>query len=260
MFQYSPWKTEQNQFDPQNEVQAEEQLAFSNGYISQYAFFEEPYSGEQRVGTFLEGVHCADSNSPLAIPNPCVISLRLGDERLDLHFWKVEDFYRCLHKGEARLERKFTATSPKGYAVEVNAVRQLNVKNPNLLEVSYTVKFVNYEGLISFMALIGDSRTSSAWLPLKTSINDDIAYLWLQAEDGDFQMCAAQKHALYKNGILQTDRPIKIDKKQVLGFAYMTDVLKGDTFTMKTTVSIVDSNKFAKAELTKKALEKLAPR
>ena len=257
MLHYSPWKTEQTEFDPQHEVQVEEQLAFSNGYISQYAFFEEPYTGDQRVGTFIESIHHAGTNTPLEIPNPSVISLRLDDERLDLNHWKVEKFYRCLHKGDVKLERRFTATSPKGTTVEVSAERSLSVKNPHLLEISYSVKFINYTGLISFMALIGESRHTEDWYPLQTFINDDIAYMWLQAADSDLQLCGAQRHTLYKNGVLQNERPLKIDKKNVLGFAYMTDVFPGDTFTMKTTVAIVDSNRFPKAELTARAIEKL---
>ena len=257
MLQYSPWKIEQTEFKPEQEVSIEEQLAFSNGYISQYAFFEEPYSGEQRVGTFIDGIHRCGSSAPLEIPNPAIISLRLGDERLDLHHWHVENFYRCLHKGESLLERQFKATSPKGFTVEVKSCRQLCVKNPHVLEVSYSVKFVNYEGLISFMALMGDSRYPTEWHPLQSAIDDEFASLWMQAEDCDVQVCAAQKHELYKNGVLQTERPIKIDKKRVLGFAFMTDVLPGDSFMMKTTVSIVDSNQCAKADLPKKALEYL---
>ena len=257
MLQYSPWKTEQNEFDPQQEALLEEQLAFSNGYISQYAYFEEPYSGEQRVGTFVEGVLRASSSSPLEIPNPAVISVRLGDERLDLHYWQTQRFYRCLHKGEARLERHFTATSPKGHTVEVDAARQLNMKNPHLLEISYSVRFVDYEGLISFLTLISDSKRFDEWYTLQASIDDKIACMWLQAKDGDKQVSVAQRHWLYKNGALQDDRAVKIDKKNVLGFAHMTDVVKGDVFTMKTVLSIVDSTRFMKSELTAKAIENL---
>ena len=257
MLQYTPWKTEQKQFDPNNEIQVEEQLAFSNGYISQYAFFEEPYSGEQHVGTFVEGVLHAGSSTPLEVPNPAIISLRLGDERLDLHHWRVETFYRCLHKGDVTLERRFTATSPKGYTVEVTAKRQLCVKNPHLMELEYSVKFINYQGLISFMALMGDNSHQDQWYPLQTSVDDEVAYMWIQATEGDIQLCGAQRHALYKNGVIQPDRPVKIDKKRVLGFAYMTDVEPGDTFTMKTGVAIVDSHRYAKAELPQRAIEKL---
>ena len=257
MLHYSPWKTEQTEFDPQSEVQIEEQLAFSNGYISQYAFFEEPYTGQQHVGTFIEGVHRAGTTTPLEIPNPSIVSLRLDDERLDLNHWHVEKFYRCLHKGDVILERRFTATSPKGYTVEVAAERQLSVKNPHLLETTYTVKFLNYTGLISFMTLLGEGNHAADWYPLRSLINDDIAYSWIQAAEGDLQLCAAQRHTFYKNGSLQSERPIKIDKKHVLGFAYMIDVFPGDTFTMKTTVAIVDSNRYPKNELTRRALEKL---
>ncbi len=147
MLEYSPWKIEQHAFEPQSEVTTDEQLAFSNGYISQYAFFEEQYSGARKVGTFVESIMRADNSQPLEIPNPTNISLRLGDERLDLNHWQVESFYRCLHKGETCLERQFTATSPHGYTIEVSSLRCLNVKNPHFLNLTYSVRFVNYEGI-----------------------------------------------------------------------------------------------------------------
>ncbi len=114
------------------------------------------------------------------------------------------------------------------------------------------------EGIISFMTLIGGSTHVVDWYPLQTSIDDEVAYMWLQAADSDTQLCAAQGHSLLKNGQEQTERPIKIDKKNVLGFAYMTDVRPNDLFTMQTRVAIVDSRRFAKSELTKRAIEKLA--
>jgi len=255
MLQFSPWKIEQTEFDPQKEVQIEEQLVLANPYISQYAFFEEPYSGDQRVGTFINGVMREGTNTPLEVPNPSVVSLRLGSERLDLNQWKIQKFYRCLHKGQARLERRFTATSPEGFTVEVVSERQLSSKNPHMMELKYTVKFVNYSGLISFMSLLGDAHHTTDWHTLQTYIDEEVAYHWLKAENGDLQVCAAQRHELFKNGEKQTDRPIKIDKRRVLGYAYMTDVVPGDMFTMHTIVAIVDSRDYAKADLPKKAME-----
>lgn len=257
MLHYSPWKTEQTEFDTEHEIQIEEQLAFSNGYISQYAFFDEPYSGPQRVGTFIEGLQQTPGSMPQEIPNPVVISLRLDDERLDLDHWSVEKFYRCLHKGEAMLERTFTAVSPKGFRVEVVSKRQLDVKNPHILHLDYTVKFVNYKGLISFMALLGDATRTKDWYPLQTSIDEEVAYMWLQASEGDMQVCIAQQHELLKNGKPQTERAIKIDKKRIMGYAYMTDVAAGDSFTMKTNIAIVDSRRFQKSKLPLQAVEKL---
>ena len=257
MLQYSPWKIEQMAYEPSEETLVEEQLAFSNGYISQYAFFEEQYSGAQLVGTFLQGVHRPNESEPLSLPNPSNISLRLHDERLDLNEWKVEDFYRCLHKGEARLERRFRATSPKGYTVEVEASRTLNQKEVHLLEETYTVRFVNYAGVASFMTLLGDAHSGADWYPLQAAIEDDQAYLWVQAASVNLHVCMAEKHLFYKNGELQSERPIKIDKTGLLGFAYMHDVCPGDVYTIKKRVAVVDSRDCPKAELPERALKYL---
>lgn len=257
MLEYSPWKIEQAAFEPSEEKKVGEQLAFSNGYISQYAFFEEHYSGEQLVGTFLQGVHRQNDPSPLSLPNPSGISLRLHDERLDLNEWRLEDFYRCLHKGEARLERRFRATSPKGYTVEVEASRMLNQKERHLIEETYTVRFVNYAGVASFIALIGDASSAADWYPLQASVEDDYSYLWVQSSALDLHVCMAERHVLYKNGELQAERPIKIDKSRVLGFAYMHDVCPGDVYSIHKCVAVVDSRDCPKAELPSRALKYL---
>ena len=252
---YTPWKIEQTAFAPEAETQIEEQLAFSNGYLSEYAFFEEHYSGEQLKGTFIDGLLRQDGSEPLAIPNPAAISLRLNDERLDLHEWQVEKFYRSLNKGASQLTRTFCATSPKGYTVEVEAVRSLNAQHPNLLEETYTVHFVNYAGVASFMTLLGDQHTAEDWYPLQMIIEDNMAYIWMQAAKENVQICAAQRHVFYKNGVLQDERPIKIDKKRVLGFAYMHDVFPGDTYSIHKQVAVVDSREDVRTDLPSKALE-----
>lgn len=256
MLHYSPWKIEQTEFLPEQESQIEEQLAFSNSYISQYAFFEEYYSGSQHVGTFIDVFH-GKKAEPVEIPNPAAISLRLGNERLDLNEWHVDSFYRCLHKGKARLERRFTATSSQGHQVEVTAERQLDLRQPNILEETYTVKLLNYAGTCSFITLIGDAQHGQMWYPLQMTIGEEYAYLWLKSSKEDLQICAAQNHQFYLNGVLQDERPIKIDKKHVLGFAYMRDVFPGDTLTLKKRVAIVDSLNHVKTDLPEAALELL---
>ena len=253
MLNYSPWKIEQKAFRPEQEAEIEEQMAFSNGYISQYAFFDEYYSGEQHLGTFIDVFH-GKKAEPVEIPNPTAVSLRLGNERLDLNDWHVDEFYRCLHKGEARLERRFTATSPQRHQVEVLAERQLDRQQPNILEQTYTVTLRNYAGTASFISVIGDPRHAQQWLPLQMTIDEDTAYIWLKSSEQDLQICAAQQHNFFLNGVLQDERPIKIDKKQVLGFAYMRDVFPGDSFTIKKRVAIVDSRNRNKTELPAAAL------
>lgn len=257
MLQYTPWKIEQTTFDPNEEAQLDMQLAFSNGYISQYAFFEERYTGPKCLGTFVEGVLHPETREPLCLPNLAAVSLHLGENKLDLNQWKVDDFYRCLHKGEARLERRFTATSPDGFVVEVHAERVLCLQQPHVFEETYRFKLPNFAGPISFMTLLGDPKNDQEWFPLQTYTDEEAAWLWLQAAHVNLQLCAAQTQQLFKNGVLFTDRPVKIEKKRVLGYSFMTDVYPGDEFLLKKRVAIADSRICPKNELPQKALDYL---
>ena len=56
MLQYNNWTIEQNEWLPKQEVDIEQQLTFSNGYLCQTAHFEEPYSQNQHLCTYIKGV------------------------------------------------------------------------------------------------------------------------------------------------------------------------------------------------------------
>ena len=90
MLHYNTWTIEQQSWMPQEEAQIEQQLSFSNDYLCQTAHFEEHYSGDKRLCTYIKGVE-----SPIL--NVSAISVRLHDERLDLAEWQVLQFYRCLY-------------------------------------------------------------------------------------------------------------------------------------------------------------------
>ena len=78
MLQYNNWSIEQGEWLPMQESELEQQLTFSNDYLCQTAHFEEHYSGERRLCTYIKGVETP-------ILNISAISVRLHDERLDLN-------------------------------------------------------------------------------------------------------------------------------------------------------------------------------
>ena len=90
MLHYNTWTIEQNEWLPLEETTIEQQLTFSNDYLCQTAHFEEHYSGNQLLSTYIKGVETP-------ILNVSSISVRLHNERLDLNEWKVKTFYRCLY-------------------------------------------------------------------------------------------------------------------------------------------------------------------
>ena len=154
MLTYSPWKIEQTRFAPEQEAELERQLAFSNGYISQYAFFEEFYSGSQSSGTWLRGIAGA-------IPPFSSVSVHLHDERLDLNTWHVQSFSRCLNRQEPLLERSVKAVSPNGRSLNLKVRRLLSTDEPGLMQVRYAVSTDSYEGPASFLSLLGEAKPTT---------------------------------------------------------------------------------------------------
>ncbi len=234
VLQFSPWKIEQYEFAAAEEAELEKQLAFSNGYISQYAFFEELYTGEQNKGTFLR-----DITSPL--PSVVTLSIRLGEDRLDLNLWNVQEFYRCLHRQEPCLERKMIATSKNGHTLKITARRILSMVTPQLLTIGYTIQSLNYSGPITIISLLGDAKGSPYWYPLVMQVDDQMAFAMCQGRNENVQIGIATTTNVTKNGKpIETPR-IRIEKSHVLGYSVMDSICPNDVYEVDKKVAFADS-------------------
>lgn len=246
VLQFSPWKIEQFEFAAAEEAELEKQLAFSNGYISQYAFFEELYTGEQSKGTFLRGIM-----SPL--PSVVTLSIRLGEDRLDLNLWGVQEFYRCLHKQEPCLERKLIATSKNGHTLKITARRMLSLATPQLLTIRYTIQSLNYSGPITVISLLGDVKGSPYWYPLVMQVDDQMAFAMCQGRNENVQIGIATTTDVTKNdNPIETPR-IRIEKSHVLGYSVMDTISPNDVYVVDKKVAFADSLNFPDASLAQQA-------
>jgi len=233
MLNFSPWSIEQTTFSPSQEAEIEKQLAFSNGYISQYAYFEEHFSGEQSHGTYLRS---------LAIPIPAItpISVRLHEERLDLHTWEVKSFYRCLHRQKPLLERRVEAISPTGHHLQVSARRVLSPDDPHLLTLDYEVRSVNYTGPISLLALLGDAQRQD-WIPVLFRSDENYTGFVFQHRESGVYVASAMSFAMEKNGVPTTAPVVHIEKRFVAGYAVTEQVVPGDVLVLHKRVAVGDS-------------------
>ena len=247
MLQYNNWTIEQNDWVPEQEVTIEQQLTFSNDYLCQTAHFEEYYSQNKRLCTYVKGV-----NEPIL--NISGISVRLHDERLDLATWQVHEFYRCLHKNMPLLERRFVATSPKGHTLRVSAKRPL-MPQKELMQIEYEVTSENYNGPISLLAILGGEMDGvTNWYPLMNNLGPKECWLWLQMHDVDVQLCCAMKWQVLVNGSPIGARPIKIEKPHTIGYSLTTNIKTGDTCTLRKIVAVVDSHHHEKDHLIEDAI------
>lgn len=247
MLQYNTWTIEQKEWLPEQERELEQQLTFSNDYLCQTAHFEEHYSGSGRLSTFIKGI---DSS----ILNLSAISVRLQDERLDLNEWTVTQFYRCLHKNQPILERQFQATSPNGNTLKVLAKRQLMMQPKGYMQLNYEVHSVNYTGPITLLSLLRGGEDADKWYPLMNYVGDDYCWRWMQLYPMNVQLCCAMNYQLMKNGVLVTQRPIKIEKQDVIGFSITQYLKPGDQFLLRKNVTVVDSNHHPKDQLIDEAV------
>lgn len=234
MLQYNNWSIEQGEWLPMQESELEQQLTFSNDYLCQTAHFEEHYSGERRLCTYIKGVETP-------ILNISAISVRLHDERLDLNEWKVEQFSRCLHKNEALLEREFVATSPNGHTLHVTATRRLLADKKEMMQLVYRIQSINYEGPMTILSLLRGGEDADRWYSLMNHVDDSICWQWSQLPAQNVQVCCAMNYHLTKNGVVVDKRPIKVEKQEVIGFSVTQSVKEGDVFELTKNVVVQDS-------------------
>ena len=247
MLQYNNWTIEQIQWYPELENQFEQQLTVSNDYLCQTAHFEEHYSQEQRLCTYIKGV-----DKPIL--NISAVSVRLHEERLDLATWQVKEFYRCLHKNQPLLERRFVATSPTGATLRVHAQRQLIPQKEGMI-LEYEIISDNYTGPISLLAMLGNVEHDSDWYPLMNHIGLHNCWVWQQLHELDIQLCCAMKWQILHNGKILEKRPIKIEKPHTIGYSLTTNIKAGDKCVLRKYVVVMDSRFHEKDHLIADALE-----
>ena len=247
MLQYNNWTIEQSEWLPEEELNLEQQLSFSNGYLCQTAHFEECYSQAQQLRTYIKGIETP-------ILNISSISIRLHDERLDLAQWDIKQFYRCLHKNTPMLERRVTATSPKGTTLHIHSTRQLLSKQ-EVMQITYKVTSENYTGPISFLAMLGGENEPQNWYPLMNNIEQDKCWIWLQLPNDNIQLCCAMNWQVLHNDIPVGKRPIKIEKHHTIGYSLTTQIKAGESCTLKKNVAVLDSRNHSKDQLIANTLK-----
>ena len=272
--QTDPWCIIEEGFHPNKQLASESIFSLGNGHIGQRANFEEYYSGETMLGSYVAGIYFperaergnwkngySDTNDRIInAPNWTGISVRLNDDRLDLAEWDVQDFKRVLNMREGFLERTFEAISSKGHRIQVSVKRFLSMAETEVGAITYSVKSLNYEGRISFLPLIdGDVKNRYTnynelfWNVLQTKTEQDVSHLWVQTRRMDFHVCGALTYVLYKNNEKLNVNPTKIEKEKVAGFSVGTDVRIGDTVCLNKYVAIISSLNHPREELTERA-------
>lgn len=148
------WRIIESTFDPERHTASESIFSIGNGHFGQRANFEEQYSGESLQGSYVAGIYYPDKTRVgwwkngypeyfAKVLNSCNwigIDVSVDGEQLDLARWTVGSFRRELDMRRGILSRTFSATSPEGRNIEVEATRFCSMHDSEIACVRYSIK------------------------------------------------------------------------------------------------------------------------
>lgn len=149
-FEIHPWKVVETGLDKERMRLSESLTSTGNGYMGMRGNFEEDYTGDTHLGTYIGGVWFPDKTRvgwwkngyPLYF-GKVINAVRLNGihvevdgETLDLNTAQVEAFYRELDMQNGLFLRRFTVRTAGG-SVQVEAERFVSLVQKELLAVRY---------------------------------------------------------------------------------------------------------------------------
>ena len=149
-FEIHPWKVVERGLDKERMRLSESLTSAGNGYMGMRGNFEEDYTGDTHLGTYIGGVWFPDKtrvgwwkNGYPQYFGKVINAVRLNGihveidgEPLDLATASVQDFYRELDMQNGLFVRRFTVKTAGG-CVRVEAERFISLAQKELLAVKY---------------------------------------------------------------------------------------------------------------------------
>ncbi|MDR0983096.1 MAG: glycoside hydrolase family 65 protein [Culturomica sp.] len=254
------WCIIEEGFKPQNQCSSESIFSIGNGRMGQRANFEEHYSGETLLGTYIGGVYYNDKTrvgwwkngypeyfaKVLNAPNWTGINININGEVLDLAVCRTENFVRILNMKEGLLERSFTAETPNGKRVKVSCKRFISMADKEAALISYSVKPLNFSGEITFTPYIdGDVFNKDAnydeqfWESYQSEADNGSATLYAVTKKTAFHVCLGMKYSFEtKSTIKKTEI---ISKTKFVGNVITIDAIEGEEIRMIKYVAVLSS-------------------
>ena len=233
-----PWKIIEEGFNPSKVKSSESLFSIGNGYMGQRANFEESYSGETFMGSYIAGVYYPDKTKVgwwkigypdffakvLNSPNWIGIELNINDQDFDLNKCsKIEKFKRVLDLKKGFYLRSFEAVLKDKTRVYIESKRFLSMARKDIGMISYKIKSINKKCLIKLKSYIdGDVSNQDSnwdekfWNHKEKETTDNFAALKSKTLKTSYEICTFMQNELYLNEKIKTEKPkIEIKKNRI---------------------------------------------
>jgi maltose phosphorylase len=267
------WLIIEEGFHPDMNRESESIFSLGNGYMGQRANFEEQYSGDSLLGSYIAGVYYPDKTrvgwwkngypeyfaKVLNAPKWIGIDIFINGKPVDLATAKIASFTRTLNMREGYLDRSFRIIVSKNKMLEFNSRRFLSMSEPDAGVVRYSVKSVDYEGAVDFnVYLDSDVRNEDAnygkkfWKEVSREAGAGTGILISRTMKTDFHVATGMCYEFCKNDKVLSIKPSVISREKYVANAFMVKIKAGDSLVLTKFVSVVSSLNIPKDKLPDK--------
>jgi maltose phosphorylase len=262
LFELDEWKIIERSFDPLKQKQAESIFSIGNGCFGQRANFEETYSGDSLIGSYVGGVYYPDKTRVgwwkngypeyfAKVLNSCNwigINIEVNGEFLDLNKQTILSFYRELDMKQGLLIRRFRVRFDSGKELEVESTRLCSMADDEMAAIRYSVTPINFSGNVKFTPYLDgkvmnhDSNYDEFfWDEDSHKVDLQKGYVCTKTKKTNFTVSTTMRFSFWKKDELLTIHPNTFSKEFYVenNFEYFLE--KGTKYTLKKYVSITST-------------------
>ncbi|MBK9550735.1 MAG: glycoside hydrolase family 65 protein [Saprospiraceae bacterium] len=272
-----PWKIIETDFSTGDNMVTESLLSIGNGKMGQRANFEETYSGETLVGSYLAGVYYPDKTrvgwwkngypeyfaKVLNSVNWLGLHILLDETVLDLAKLTPLDYCGELDMEKGLLSRSFKIQLTDDILVSVNSERFYSKSHPDSALLRYRLKVE--EGDVDFTITSGIEANvlnqdtnygDSFWENFNSEVIESTGLVTSTTKKTGFSIAASCLHNVRVNG-QQVKGEFSNPTPSNFSALYSTYLSNGDEIMIEKYVSICTSFFYPDADLKAKSLDNL---
>ena len=272
------WLIIEEGFHPEMNRESESIFSIGNGYMGQRANFEEKYSGDTLLGSYVAGVYYPDKTrvgwwkngypeyfaKVLNAPKWIGIDVSVNGKPVDLADAKIISFRRILNMKEGYLERLFSIAVAGDKTVEISSRRFVSMAEPDAGVIKYSVKSVDFEGTISVNVYIdSDVKNEDAnygkkfWKEVSRESSAGMGIIISRTMKTDFHVATGMTWEVLKNRKPVRVKPSAESHERYTGNAFSLSVNPGEEITLIKYVSVLSSLNNPKAGLMNDVKQRL---
>ena len=201
------WNIIEEGFVPEYHRISESIFSIGNGHMGQRANFEENYSGDSLLGSYMAGVYYPDKTrvgwwkngypeyfaKVLNATNWIGIDINIDDVALDLANCEIQTFKRVLNMREGYLYRTFTAKLANGKSVKVESKRFVSMSDREAGAIKYSITLLDHDATVHIKPYLDadimnqDSNYDEKfWIEEQKGIDGDEAFITAQTKKNCF--------------------------------------------------------------------------